>query len=105
MKLLDGGFGTTLKSHFGVEETDIGSLQPIVDGQHDIFTKCHQLFLDAGCEIITTGNYKATPHYLTLEGLSTTLLPEYLKKIGEIAFQLKSTNPKTKIAGCLPPLG
>ncbi len=108
MKLLDGGFGTTLRDQFGVDDTNVWSLRPIVDGNYHLFNKCHQLYINAGCDIITTGNYSATPYYLQKGNLDQTLLPDYIKKCGDIAHQLKIENKhkhKFQIAGCLPPYG
>jgi len=62
MKLLDGGFGTTLRDTFNNEDTTIWSLRPLIDGNYRVYTNCNQLFIDAGCDIITTANYCATPY-------------------------------------------
>ena len=64
MKILDGGFGTTLRDTFNNDDTTIWSLRPLIDGNYQVYTNCYQLFIDAGCDIITTANYCATPYYL-----------------------------------------
>ena len=102
MKILDGGFGTTLRDNFGIRDTEVWSLRPIIDGNYDLVKRCHQLHIEAGCHVIITGNYCATPYYLEKIGGDEQLLPEYISKIGEIANNLKKDHP-IEIAGSIPP--
>ena len=63
MKIIDGGFGTTLRDIFCNKSTDIWSLSPLIKGNKCMYSKCHQIFIDAGSDVIITANYCATPYY------------------------------------------
>lgn len=106
MKILDGGFGTTLRDTFNYDDTHIWSLAPLLDKNPDIYLKCHQLFVDAGANIITTANYSTTPYYLDKGCIKQAYLKEAITKLGELAQQVKITNHNSiEIAGCIPPYG
>jgi len=103
MKVLDGGFGTTLRDIFNNSDKKIWSLRPIVDKNYKMFTDCHKLFIDAGCDAITTGNYCATPYYLSKIGGSSNDLKDYILKIADLSHSLKKYKDDLIIAGCVPP--
>ncbi len=105
MKIIDGGFGTTLRDIFGNKSTDLWSLSPLINGEKDVYRKCHQMFIDAGSDVIITANYCATPHYFKKSGLDTSKIGDYIKECGCIAQDLKLTNVNLEIAGSIPPYG
>lgn len=104
MKILDGGFGTNLRDKYGNVDVKVWSLRPLVDGKIDTFRNCHIDFINAGCDVITTGNYCATPYYI--DKLDNTVLDvkDYITLSGVIANELKSTH-NIEVAGCIPPYG
>jgi S-methylmethionine-dependent homocysteine/selenocysteine methylase len=109
IQILDGGFGTTLRDHYGNNDNMIWSLRPLVDNRPDIFRKCHQLFIDAGCDIITTGNYCATPYYMN-KITRLTDLKSYITQAGAIASAIARANTLAcakliSVAGSIPPYG
>lgn len=105
VKLLDGGFGTTLRDHFNIKNNIIWSLDPIVNNNYDITRKCHELFIKAGSDIIITSNYCSTPYYLKKIGKTTEHQKLYTKVAGEIAKDLQSEYTHIKVAGSIPPYG
>lgn len=104
VQILDGGFGTTLRDHYDNKDKVIWSLRPLVDNQPELFYNCHQSFIDAGCDVITTGNYCATPYYMD-KIASGSNLKSYITQAGTIARECARHNTKISVAGCIPPYG
>ena len=105
MKILDGGFGTTLRDYFHNTDTTIWSLRPLINGNKDVYYKCHKLFTDIGCHIITTSNYCATPYYFKKANLDVCEIDKCIRTCGEIAYSFKEKDSKLSIAGSVPPYG
>jgi S-methylmethionine-dependent homocysteine/selenocysteine methylase len=107
VQILDGGFGTTLRDHYGNKDNVIWSLRPLIDSRPELFYNCHQSFIDAGCDIITTGNYCATPYYMAKiadKALSSDL-KSYITQAGTIASECAKQNKRISVAGSIPPYG
>ena len=103
MKLLDGGFGTTLRDHFGNDCNVLWSLRPLINQDYDKIKACHQAFIDAGSDIIITGNYTCTPYYLENAGIPKKNMASYIDTFGRLAKEVKESNPKITVAGSIPP--
>lgn len=99
MKLLDGGFSTMLRDNFNVQ----WSLSALINQEYDKIKSYYQAFIDAGSDIIITGNYTCTPYYLENAGIPKKNMASYIDTFGRLAQEVKVNNSHVRIAGSIPP--
>ena len=100
--ILDGGMGQELLSMAKTQPTKLWSAQFMLDNP-ELVQQVHTHFLNAGAQVITLNTYTATPTRFARDGDINLLADVYAKAL-QAALGAKSAYPKTRIAGCLPPL-
>jgi len=111
LTILDGGMGHQLKRMGVAIEGEVGSLKRFLGvalaNLHDpeLVVRAHQLYIEAGADVITTNSYACIPACLELatetsEGID---LDAIIRAAGECAVKARG-NMGVQIAGCIPPL-
>lgn len=104
--LLDGAMGSALRDR-GVQvpdhKTSIWSALALIQAPHAV-RDLHRDYIQAGCDVITTNNYAATPISLARENMQHRL-EELVISACDLANEARSgQGAKVKVAGSLPPL-
>ncbi len=101
LTILDGGLGRELLRLGAPFRQPEWSALALMESP-ELVTKVHELFLEAGCEILTTSNYAVIPFHIGVErfaadGARLTALAGHLAREAASAYG-------RRVAGSLPPL-
>lgn len=100
--LLDGGMGQELVRR-GYDSPVIWAARALMEAP-EVVREVHEAFIDAGAEVITTNTYSTVPKILARVEQQHRF-PELVALARDLAVEAKQREPRTKVAGSLPPLG